>query len=102
MNMTKIGGLDLVRCIRALSKETMLVMLNQNGADRKVVEAIKLGAIDFIEKPIDGNKVQLLCEELLRRRELSTDKVVNELLHRAWLALRRLKRFVSLDRQVKF
>ena len=32
MNMTKIGGLDLVRYIRALSKKTTVVMLSQNGA----------------------------------------------------------------------
>ena len=95
INMTKIGGLDLVRYIRALSKKTTVVMLTQNGADTEVVEAMKLGAIDFIEKPFDDKKVQLLCDEVLQRRQLTTNKVVNELLHLAELALHRLKQFVT-------
>ena len=56
---------------------------------------MKLGAIDFIEKPFNGRKVQLLCDEVLQRRQLTTNKVVNELLHLAELALHRLKQFVT-------
>lgn len=99
MNMTKIGGLDLVRYIRALSKKTTVVMLSQNGANTKVGEAMKLGAIDFIEKPFDGRKVQLLCDEVLQRRPLTPNKVINELLHLAELALRRLKQTIGGRRE---
>jgi FixJ family two-component response regulator len=87
INMTKIDGLGLVRYIRALSKKTTVVMLSQYGLVTKVVEAMKLGAIDFVEKPINPRKTQLLCEEILWRRQLAKNETVNELLHRAELAL---------------
>lgn len=87
IHMTKIGGLDLVRYIRALSKKTTVVMLSQYGVINKVVEAMKLGAIDFVEKPIDPRKIQLLCDEIYRRRQLAKNETVNELLHLAELAL---------------
>jgi DNA-binding NarL/FixJ family response regulator len=89
INMTKIGGLDLVRYIRALSKTTTVAMLSQYGIITKVVEAMKLGAIDFVEKPIDPRKIQLLCDEILRRRALTTNETVDELLQLADLALER-------------
>jgi DNA-binding response OmpR family regulator len=89
INMSKIDGLDLVRGIRALNNKTTVVTLSQYGDMTKVVEAMKLGAIDFVEKPIDPKKTQLLCEEILRRRALMNDETVNELLHCAELALDR-------------
>jgi len=79
----------VVRCILALREQTTVVTLSQYGAITKVTEAMKLGAIDFVEKPIDPSKIQLLCEEILRRRALTTHDTVNELLHLAEMALER-------------
>jgi DNA-binding NtrC family response regulator len=87
MNIRTIGRLDLVPYIRVLRKKTTLVMLSQYGSLTKVVEAMKLGMIDFVEKPFNAKKVQLLCEEILRRRQLAKNATVNELLHLAELAL---------------
>jgi len=87
INMTKIGGLDLVRGIRALSKKTSVVTLSQYGAITKVVEAMKVGSVDFVEKPIDARKVQSLCDEILRRKQMISNDTVDELLQSAELAL---------------
>ena len=81
--MTKIGALDLFRCVRALRAKTTVITLSLYGAMTKVVEAMKLGAIDFVEKPIDPRKTQLLCNEILQRRALTSNETVNELLHLA-------------------
>jgi DNA-binding response OmpR family regulator len=48
---------------------------------------MKLGAVDFVEKPIDPRKIQLLCDEIIRRRQLAKNETVNDLLHLAELAL---------------
>lgn len=87
INMTKISGLNLVRYIRALSNRTTVVMLSQYGLMTKVVEAMKLGAVDYVEKPVDPRKLQLLCDEIIRRRQLAKNETVNELLRLAELAL---------------
>jgi len=87
INMTKICGLDLVRGIRALSKKTSVVTLSQYGAITKVVEAMKVGSVDFVEKPIDARKVQSLCDEILRRKQMISNDTVDELLQSAELAL---------------
>jgi tetratricopeptide (TPR) repeat protein len=48
---------------------------------------MKLGAIDFVEKPIDARKVQSLCDEILRRKQMISNDTVDELLQSAELAL---------------
>jgi FixJ family two-component response regulator len=89
INMPKIDSLDVIRCIRASSKKTTVVIVSRYGAIAKVVEAIKLGAVDFVEEPIEAKKIQVLCDEILRRRALMSNDTVDELLHFAELALER-------------
>jgi CheY-like chemotaxis protein len=89
LNMTKINGLDLIRFIRALRKKTTVVTLSQYGLMTKVVEAMQLGAIDLVEKPIHPRKIRLLCEEIVQRRSLSSQASVNEFLQLAERALER-------------
>ena len=94
IHMPKIEGLDLVRCIRELNGKSTVVTLSQYGAITKVVESMKLGAVDFVEKPLDTRKVQLLCDEILRRHALMNNDTVSELLQLAELALEQ-KSFVE-------
>ena len=85
----KIGGHELIRYIRDLSKAATVVMLSQYGTMAMVVEAMRLGAVDFIEKPFDSKKIHLLCEEILQRQQFTANQSVNELLRLAELALER-------------
>jgi DNA-binding response OmpR family regulator len=89
IQMPKIDSLNVIRCIRSLSKKTAVAMVSRYGAIAKVVEAIKLGAVDFVEEPIEPKKIQALCDEMLRRHALMTNDTVDELLHFAELALDR-------------
>jgi DNA-binding response OmpR family regulator len=85
----KIGGFELIRYIRDLCKEATVVILSHYGTMAKVVDAMRLGAVDFIEKPFDSKRIQLLCDEILQRRKLKANESVNELLRLAELALER-------------
>jgi len=89
INMSKFDSLDLVRGIAALSKDSTVAILSHYGVITKVVEAMKLSAVDFVEEPIDGTKLLLLCDEILQRRALMTHDTVDEFLHFAELALGR-------------
>ena len=55
---------------------------------------MKLGAVDFLEKPFDPKNLLLLCEEILQRQKIGMSGTVDELLHLADLARQR-KAFVE-------
>jgi DNA-binding response OmpR family regulator len=68
LQMPKMGGLELTRFLRSLSSTTAVVILTAYGSVASVVEAMKLGAVDFLEKPFDPKAIQPLVEEILLRQ----------------------------------
>lgn len=89
LHMPRLGGLELLRLVRGLSEETAVVILTAYGSVAYAVEAMKLGAVDFLEKPFDPKTIQLLAEEILLRQRLGSSRSggsVEDLLHLAELA----------------
>ncbi len=89
LQMPKMGGLELTRFLRGLSSTTAVVILTAYGSVASAVEAMKLGATDFIEKPFDPKAIQRLVEEILVRKQLGSGGSVEDLLHLAELARKR-------------
>jgi two-component system, OmpR family, alkaline phosphatase synthesis response regulator PhoP len=89
IQMPKMDGLELLRDVRGLRPKLPVVMLTAYGTVNRAVEAMKLGAVDFLEKPFDPKVIQLLCQELLARQKIGTSSTVDELLHLAELARER-------------
>ncbi len=89
IQMPKMGGLELLGLLRGLRPRMPVVMLTAHGTVARAVEAMKLGAVDFIEKPFDPKNLLLLCEEILERQKLGMSGTVDEMLHLAELARQR-------------
>ena len=53
--MPGIGGIETLKRIRKENPELQIIMLTGRGTIDKAVEAMKEGAIDFLEKPADIN-----------------------------------------------
>ncbi|HTN69854.1 MAG TPA: response regulator [Methylomirabilota bacterium] len=94
IQMPKMSGLELLRYLRGLRPKMAVVMVTAYGTVSRAVEAMKLGAVDFIEKPFDPKAIQLLCQEILERQKIGASGTVDELLHLAELARER-KAFVE-------
>jgi len=86
IQMPKMDGLELLRYLRGLRPKMPVVMLTAYGTVSRAVEAMKLGAVDFLEKPFDPKTISLLCQEILERQKIGTSGTVDELLHLAELA----------------
>jgi DNA-binding NtrC family response regulator len=74
MRMPDVGGLDVLRAIRETDPHCQAVLMTGFATVDTAVEAIKLGAMDYLSKPIDfGRLEQILAgvrEEIERRRSL--------------------------------
>lgn len=89
LQMPKMGGLEFTHFLRGLSSTTAVVILTAYGSVASAVEAMKLGAVDFLEKPFDPKAIQILVEEILLRKQLGSGGSVEDLLHLAKLARER-------------
>jgi len=74
LRMPEVGGLDVLRAIRDSDPRCQAVLMTGYASVETAVEAIKLGASDYLSKPLDfGRLEQLLTgvrDELERRRSL--------------------------------
>ena len=59
IQMPKMDGLELLRYLRGLRPKMPVVMLTAYGTVTRAVEAMKLGAVDFLEKPFDPKNILL-------------------------------------------
>ncbi len=68
--MPKMSGLELLEAIKRLRPETEVIVISAQGTIDKAVQAMKLGAFDFIEKPINPRVISLLAERALEKQTL--------------------------------
>ncbi len=64
------NGFDLVQRIRGLNLPTAVIMITAYGTIEDAVRAIKMGAFDYITKPISDEEVKLAIERALQQQEL--------------------------------
>jgi signal transduction histidine kinase len=69
LRMPGISGLELLRSTREISPDTQVVILTGYGDMKSAVEALHLGAFDYLSKPVDKERlVQTLQNGSERRR----------------------------------
>ncbi len=56
--MPEVGGIEALRVIKEVSPELPVVMLSSAGTPQKLMETLKLGALDFIQKPYTSAQIQ--------------------------------------------
>ena len=76
--MPGIGGIETLKRIRKENPEVQIIMLTGRGSVDKAVEAMKEGAIDFLEKPADIEKLLEKIEMARQKKSLLVMKNVEE------------------------
>ncbi|HQL54481.1 MAG TPA: sigma-54 dependent transcriptional regulator, partial [Phycisphaerae bacterium] len=69
-----------------------VILMTAHGSVGSAVEAMKLGAFDYIQKPFDGQEIEIIIERALRERTLVRD---NEILRRTIEDLSRDRQLVG-------
>jgi DNA-binding NtrC family response regulator len=79
LRMAGLDGIGLLREMRRLGIDVPVIVMTAHGSVPNAVEAMKLGAFDYIQKPFDGQEIEILIERALRERTLVRD---NEIMRR--------------------
>jgi two-component system nitrogen regulation response regulator NtrX len=67
------SGIDVLRALRQADEATPVVMISGHGTIRDAVEATRIGAFDFLEKPLARDRVLLVAKNALERADLQRE-----------------------------
>jgi len=70
LSLKGVSGMDVLRRVHEQAPETAVVMITAFGSEKIAVEAMKLGAADYIPKPFDNDELELIVERLLDGMEV--------------------------------
>ncbi len=73
--MPEMDGLETLRRIRELAPQAMVMMMSGHGSIETAVKAIKLGAYDYIEKPLSLENVTLRVRHALDQHRLEQENL---------------------------
>jgi len=71
--MPKMDGLETLKCLKELYPSLNVIMMSGHGTIETAVKSTKLGAYDFIEKPLSLEKVVVTVENALAMTRLKEE-----------------------------
>ena len=76
LKMPKMTGLELLAEAKKIRPEMPVVLMTAFATVSNAVEAMKLGAYDYIQKPFDGEEIKLLVDRTLEHSRLVKENAV--------------------------
>jgi len=76
LRMPHGSGLDVLRAARAADPDVPVVVMTAYGSIDEAVQAMKDGAHDFLQKPVDSNHLLLLIGRALEQARLRTENIL--------------------------
>jgi two-component system, NtrC family, response regulator PilR len=75
LRMRKMDGMSVLRATKELSPDTVVLVITAFASTETAVEAMKLGAYDYITKPFKLEEIRLTIEKALERKRLQDENL---------------------------
>lgn len=72
LKLPDMNGLDLMRQWQGSNQQTPIIVITAHGSVKTAIEAVKLGAFDFLMKPFDGQRLMTTLNNALDHSELKS------------------------------
>lgn len=73
LKMSPVDGMELLKQTRKLSPSTTVILMTAHGSIDSAVEAIKLGAFDYLQKPFEFSELKLFAEKVYEHHKLKQE-----------------------------
>ncbi len=70
--MPEVGGIEALQVLKEVNPNTPVVMLSSAGTPKKLMQTLKMGAMDFIQKPYTHEQIVKAVEAV--RRKVAADE----------------------------
>lgn len=77
LNLPDMSGLDVLKHLKVVQPDILIIIMTGFASVESAVEAIKLGAYDYIKKPFKADAIKLICRLALETQSLK--KTVSQL-----------------------
>ncbi|MBI1928291.1 response regulator [Candidatus Poribacteria bacterium] len=75
LKMPGMDGMEVLRRVRKIRPDIRIIMITAHGTIESAVEAMKLGAVDFIQKPFAPKEIRELVSQVFDRENLDERSV---------------------------
>lgn len=101
IKMPKLDGLGLLEKVKAIKPEQSFILITGHGDVETAVSAIQNGAYDFIQKPLDLNRLLVTVKNALENKELNKDiKVLKKKVNKKYQMIGESKALVSVKEMI--
>jgi len=72
LKMSSMGGMEVLRRVKAINPDTMMIVITGYATVSSAVEVMKLGACDYLPKPFTPDELRGVVGHALRERKIQT------------------------------
>ena len=91
LKMPEFDGLELLQAIKEYRPEIEVIILTGYGTIESAIKALKLGSYDYLQKPIDLERLKALIDRIIEKKKIEKENI---------LIKRRLKERYKYDQLV--
>ena len=73
LRMPGMDGLELLQKVKEVRPETMVILMTAYGTVKTAVRAMKLGAEDYLGKPIDVEELEVVLQKVIEKKRLQEE-----------------------------
>lgn len=76
IKMPDMSGVDVLRAAKQLDRDILGIMITAFASTETAVDALRMGAYDYLSKPFDVDELKLVVRNALERRQLRQENVL--------------------------
>jgi DNA-binding NtrC family response regulator len=73
MVMPEVSGLDVLRAVHEMDREAVVILMTAYGTVENAIDALRLGAFDYLTKPLELKELLVTVERGLERRAVERE-----------------------------
>ena len=78
LKMPEFDGLELLQAIKEYRPEIEVIILTGYGTIESAIKALKLGSYDYLQKPIDLERLKVLIDRIIEKKKPQSENRLEE------------------------